>query len=217
MINKMNKKGQIGKIITSFPIMLMIFLLMAIYLVIIGIGSIDRPTAFSSFSGVRDSVLLEKVVVQGEEVTILDGFVNIRKLADNGKTDDAVKYLEDLMKAIDDKLKRESVGGEKAKCMIINYDIVTTDVKGNPEERAVFMNGKSQWNYDVDTKVYAIDNGAYMDKFVWIIFTNWDSEGVKNINLEFQQGISFGPTGEGILKPHIGYYYGDCVMQDVIK
>ncbi|MDP1695444.1 MAG: hypothetical protein Q8L29_00850 [archaeon] len=214
-----NKKGQLGKVITSFPVMLAIFLLIAIFLAIVGMGAIKKPEAFSSFTGVQDSILLEKVIVNGEEMTILDGFVKSHgtmsvyspwwflggKIISND-------FGTSLTEAMISKLKEESlISGPN--CLLLDLSgsfFVDEKVSGISGLYVKFYNGNVEnigFNVLKASKVYALYGAA-------VVFLKQSSEGSAR-ETRFVLSPDFS-TGDNIKndEEYIRYYYGNC---EVIK
>lgn len=75
-----NKKGQIGKIITNLPVMILIFIVIVIFIVIsAGIIMLDRPSEAAALSSGDPSFLLMEVDVEGESLTVLDSYIRWRE------------------------------------------------------------------------------------------------------------------------------------------
>jgi hypothetical protein len=75
-----NKKGQIGKIITSLPVMILIFIVIVLFVVAAaGIILLDRPSEAAALSSGDPSFLLMEVDVEGESMTVLDAYIRWRE------------------------------------------------------------------------------------------------------------------------------------------
>lgn len=101
----MNKNGQIGKIVTSFPVMILIFVVIILYLISSGIArtALLKEGIGIASSGVEIEPFLAKVIsVKVEEVLseviVFDAFVLYKR----GKVE-----REDLEKALLDKLNEK--------------------------------------------------------------------------------------------------------------
>jgi len=217
----MNKKGQIGKVITTFPIMLAIFLLMAVYLVIVGMGAINGPKAFIQSQGVEDSLLLKKVVVNGEEMTLLDGFVRAHGTIDTrspwwllGGTIISNSFGTNLTEAMISKLKEESlISGPNCLLLDLSNSFFISKVSGINGLYIKFDKGNVE-----NLGFNSLSAGRIYSKYgTSVIFSNQSVGGSARtarivLNPEF---LSSDVKKDEV---YIRYYYGDCEkMQEAVK
>lgn len=82
-----NMRGQLGKIITTFPVMLLIFLVIVVYLLLSGFAfAVKSQSVPSVIEGVwTDNVLLKEIKINNENTLILDGFIRDRLYEDEIK------------------------------------------------------------------------------------------------------------------------------------
>lgn len=206
-----DKKGQLGKLITAFPFLLAIVLLLALYLVVAGFF-LQSPNPFPQAQGIDDSLLLEKVVVQGEEMTILDGFVKAEQMSaetiaagnPNDKIEEMNRYYSYFIAEIFNQLKIESKLTGK-KCMILDYPRLTP-----PEGVPVIGASEINWRYykfeegKVNVVAISHDSEPFKDDVVAVKFSLKKSDsGARDTSLVLSPDMS---TEQG----KIVYYYGDC-------
>lgn len=209
-----NKKGQLGKIITSFPIMLAIFFLFVIYFAIVGLNVVNRPKPFSQAQGqiASDSVLLKKINVQGEEMTVLDGFVKVEQMSKetiaagnpNDKIEEMNRYYSDFIAEIFNQLRIESKFTGK-KCMILDYPYFT------PPADVPDVDTLVDWRYykfeegKVSVLPITHDSVPFKDEVIAVKFSLKKSDsGARDISLIFS------PNDMSTEQGKIVYYYGDC-------
>jgi len=115
----MNRKGQLGKAVTMVPVMISVFLVMALFVLIsFGIAKVKGPSDMTSQIAISfsdNNLLLESVRADGEENGEGKLFVDYIFLAEKGNDKNA---LIDLEKRTYDILSNYPVGT----CLIIHWD-----------------------------------------------------------------------------------------------
>ncbi len=75
----MNKKGILDKIITSFPVLLAVILVLAIYLFLTGIAfsikGAKAPDNVNYDAGLSERVLFNEVMINGERMSVIHGLI----------------------------------------------------------------------------------------------------------------------------------------------
>ncbi len=91
-----NSKGQLGKIITTIPVMIVIVFIIAIYLVLAGFAFKVRGENIPGFIesvGSSDVLLLDEISVDNKNILILDGFIKDKLY------EDEIKILSEKIRA----------------------------------------------------------------------------------------------------------------------
>ena len=92
---RINKKGQLGKFVTSVPVLLLVFVIMTAFVLLsffVGsLKSVDEKNAVSLFS--RDQVLFEEVKVNGERFLVFDLLL---KIVSSSRSAEIVDFAEAL-------------------------------------------------------------------------------------------------------------------------
>ena len=75
----MNKKGILDKIITSFPVLLGVILVLTVYLVLSGIAfvikGVNVPSSIEQDSGLNEGILFNEITIDGERMSIVHGLI----------------------------------------------------------------------------------------------------------------------------------------------
>src|SRR3989344_1158940 len=78
---RFDKGGQLGKIISTFPVMLLIFLIIIVYLVLavfaFGVKGEKVPVSIEKVN--LDNLLLKEIEINGEKITVLDALIKFEK------------------------------------------------------------------------------------------------------------------------------------------
>lgn len=78
---RFDKGGQLGKIITTFPVMLLIFLIIGGYLILagfaFGVKGVRVPASIEEVN--LNNLLLKEIEINGEKITVLDALIKFEK------------------------------------------------------------------------------------------------------------------------------------------
>ena len=213
MIFNLNHKGQLGKIITSFPVFISIFVIIVIYLVFVAaVYGIKGANVPSSIKGIElSNVLFNDIEVDGEKMSFLDGIIR----ADNYLARDE-KIQEELLRASG--IERERLLEESRKH--INYMSKVKDALKNKLEKensgeTCFMLFQGPGN--IIRENIKLENN---EKDIYYRFK--DGKGEKSpavIDMEFyyKEGhfnklSSFTVKSDSFERGYaISYYYGGCL------
>ncbi|MEM4259166.1 MAG: hypothetical protein QXS38_00165 [Candidatus Pacearchaeota archaeon] len=198
----MNNRGQIGKLITLFPMIFLVFVIMAIFVVL--------SAAFSIGKSSESPVFMEKVVVQDNlmlktiDVTTYeperDGRIVPKALPEMSVMDSIVMYWSAEDAAKRDKLKRESVGialrnllNEQENCLFIYSGSME-----NPSQRIRFNPDFLIYRTESGRIIHAEENPNSVETVLNTVYRNI---------LNRARSISFMKGSE---KVYVDYYYGGC-------
>ncbi len=126
-----NKKGQLGKIISSFSVMVLIFVVIAIYLVIAGSASLfKKASVYASIEDVdlNKDILLKEIEVSGEKFDILSALIRLNE----------------------DTLSRDEINDGLKK--IINEGSILLLAKGENDEPGRLTGGPGRNNFIIEFK-----------------------------------------------------------------
>jgi len=111
-MNFFSKKGQIGKLITSFPIILLVIILIAVYLFIVSGMHLTRPGNDFSVSSISSvAVLFTPISIAGNDSGAFDFFVQSQK--------EGFPSNDIIFNALLVSLRNESLG---KRCLILNLN-----------------------------------------------------------------------------------------------
>ncbi len=182
-MNKLNKKAQLGKVISSFPVMLLIFLIIAVYLILsvfaIEIKSPSLPAITATIPGdiesiETQSILLNEITIKGEKITILDA----------------------LIKFEEKEIERDDLYDELKKFVDKNNNILLLAI-GENKNPGNNLGGEALQNYVIKFNEDKINSGSFSSTFA-----NYRENGLLN-QLSFNIN-----TKDGLKKIYIESYYG---------
>ena len=191
-----SRKGQLGKIITSVPILISIIVILSIYLVFVVFAFETRGSHLpSSVKGVEfGDILFKEININGEKINFLDGIIKAdleaKKEESAGRKSN---YMFLVKEAVRSKLETELNGIDEEYCLMLfqgggNVIPENTKVGGNEKDIYYkFKNGKGEISYNV------LEIGEYQRQgnLNQLIFN------VKADNFEKKYELS--------------YYYGRCL------
>ena len=194
MIFNLNTRGQLGKIITSLPIFIGIFVILSFYLVfVIFFFEIRESSTPLNIKGVEfGEILFKEIEVNGVKMNFLDGLIRADLESKNEeKSGRKSDYMFLVKEAIRLKLEKELSSGEY--CLMLfqgggNIIPENTKVEGNEKDIYYkFKDGKGEIRYNV------LEMGEYQTKghLNRLIFD------VKASEFERKYDLS--------------YYYGECL------
>lgn len=118
----MNKKGQIGQLISIVPIMFLIFIIMAIFVLIASAGSINHAENSFVTGAVSQGNLMERnIVVSGKTTTIRGALLDVADnyVFDEKDLDNNRKWYTPLSSGLGVFLDRESQVAGRDSCLVI--------------------------------------------------------------------------------------------------
>ncbi len=210
-----NRRAQIGKIVTSFPVMILIFFVIGIYIISAGfIYKIKEAPQSLSIEGVGfDDALLKEVKVRDQPMLIIDSLVKsiindkkyneIRKRTEGFRSDlvneqdnrfldsDPLTFRKELSKNLIELLKRENLDlfkGEKS-CFILftgNGNVVSESFDDSSNIYAAFEKGE-------------------------VVASANDVENYKRAGLLNNKKFIIKDKGLGNFEVNLQYYYGKCL------
>src|SRR3989344_4242670 len=152
----MNNKGQIGKILTAFPVTIAVFLIMVGFIAIVGISNLQGNSKVGNaksdvyvkgaYSGALEYPFSENVFVENRGMRIGDIIVSL----ENAETDDEKKELNGMLgKGLKEFMDRELGNGKRCFYIANGKNVQSVFVlkeQGNPSEisyHSGFISGKT--------------------------------------------------------------------------
>jgi len=114
---KLDKKGQIGKIVATFPVMILLVVIMGLFIFASSVLSIKGPVGATEASGaagfldVDNSVLFEMIEVRGRSISVLDGMILVRS-SELERMDKTLAVRNGLLSGEGERLLQEEIEGE---------------------------------------------------------------------------------------------------------
>jgi hypothetical protein len=186
-----NKRGQLGKIITNFPVILVVFLIMALFVVLAVFMASGRDAAVPGafVYSLDEHLLLQKIMVNGEQVKVFDAFVSYKlgKLEKNALRDELISLAKS-------KIERYSLVDDKNLC----YVLVGSETK-NPAIR------KGRQDDFMIKVVEGIDETSTNPGYVANVVNQYNSKGLLQ-QIVLERGLGDRPL-------YIEYYQGRCLHE----
>jgi len=194
---KMNKTGagEIGKLLVSFPIILLIFIIMGIFVFVSSVLSIGGGggRAFSNSVVTQDELMLKKVDVK---IDLGDGKSEIRSM----RVIDAVKLVLEGKISVD-KIPLRGLMDKENNCLLISRS-VTPDLSSRINEYqialVIYLVNQNGQIYNAGPTAPSSPTGIYLK-----------NKALKSISFEVMK--EDGNGNKVSTKFYVDYYYGGCL------
>ncbi len=217
----LNKKGVAGKIITSFPVMILIFFIIAIYIISAAVlYKVKGAPSSLAIEGVElDNVLLKEIMIGEKRALLIDGLVQdytynyeLKKLGEKVRSGGAseeerkrydklgeiyqASYFNSLREGIKNVMKREKGFDDRALCFIAFFN------RGNPISQ----------NFIRSRDIYFVANrGDVKEGPTFDLERYYDKEMLRIFEYDIKSKSFEGKDIRFVMQ----YYYGRCLEEGV--
>ncbi|MBX4196463.1 hypothetical protein KW805_02665 [Candidatus Pacearchaeota archaeon] len=137
----MRKKGQLGKIITALPVIIIIVIIMALFIVLSGLLKLAQgPEALGVPSGESQGLALPLQIItfQGRQMTVLEGLLLLKTLFAQPSSNKLGSY-ESFVKSLQEMDKGSGISRQR--CLYLHLTSLALKLDASSPEYSLFLVG----------------------------------------------------------------------------